>query len=129
MSKEDNLNKGNEETQFTSENQPSGAAKSAGKQKKRLLKDLAAALISGERLSKCKDIAQKVGLDLVDEEYTLEVAMTLKQIEIALDGGDTKAFIAAMDRLVGKPKQETELNINELKPLSFQVITKDDKPT
>lgn len=101
-------------THFTSENQPSGEAKSLGKQKKRLLKDLANALISGDRLEKCKLIAEKVGLDLIDSEYTLDVAMTLKQIEKAFDEGDTRAYQAAMDRLLGKPKQEIEMKNNTI---------------
>ena len=104
----------NEGNSFTSENQPSGEAKSLGKLKKRALKDLANALISGDRLDKCKFIAEKVGLDLSDEEFTLEIAMTLKQIERALDEGDTKAFNAAMDRLLGKPKQEIEMKNNTI---------------
>lgn len=115
---------GNNEAKFNSTNQPSGEAKSKGKQKKRLLKDLANALVSGERLNKCKAIAEKVGLDLITEEYTLEVAMTLKQIELALDDGDTKAFNSAMDRLIGKPTQKIEQKtINkDVKPLEFRII-------
>ena len=116
MSKE-HLNKGNPEHQFTSNNQPTPKAKSEGKRKKRLLKDLANALVSGERLNKCKAIAEKVGLDLIDDEFTLEIAMTLKQIEIALDNGDTRAFSAAMDRLIGKPNQHIEQRITEVKPI------------
>ena len=96
---------GKEGNTFSSDNQPTPEAKSEGKRKKRLLKDLANALVSGERLNKCKAIAEKVGLDLIDDEFTLEIAMTLKQIEIALDNGDTRAFSAAMDRLIGKPEQ------------------------
>lgn len=106
-------------TPFTSENQPSGKAKSEGKRKKRLLKDLAQALVSGDRLEKCKSIAEKVGLDLSDDEFSLEVAMTLKQIEKAIDAGDTQAFNAAMDRLVGKPQQKIDLSTREEKPPIF----------
>jgi hypothetical protein len=121
MAKKD-LNRGNPEHQFSSDNQPTPEAKSEGKRKKRLLKDLANALVSGERLNKCKAIAEKVGLDLIDDEFTLEIAMTLKQIEIALDNGDTRAFSAAMDRLVGKPIQTIDqtntesvtINLNEI---------------
>lgn len=115
-------------TPFTSENQPSGKAKSEGKRKKRLLKDLAQALVSGERLDKCKAIAYKVGLDLSDDEYTLDIAMTLKQIEKAIDDGDTRAYQAAMDRLIGKPDQRTEnTNTHKLEEVKFKVIGKDDK--
>ena len=104
-------------TPFSKENQPTPEAKIEGKRKKRLLKDLATALISGERLDKCKSIADKIGLDLTDSEYTLDIAMTLKQIEISLDNGDTRAFSAAMDRLIGKPNQHIEQRITEVKPI------------
>jgi hypothetical protein len=130
MSKE-HLNKGNPEHQFTSNNQPTPKAKSEGKRKKRLLKDLANALVSGERLNKCKAIAEKVGLDLIDDEFTLEIAMTLKQIEIALDNGDTRAFSAAMDRLIGKPEQSIkQTNIDAtIQPLQFEIIKREDTTT
>ena len=62
------------------DNQPSPKAKSEGHKRKKALKDLADALISGDRLEKCKVIANKVGIDLKDGEYTLDIAMTLRQI-------------------------------------------------
>ena len=91
---------------FSKDNQPSPKAKSEGHKRKKALKDLADALISGDRLEKCKVIANKVGIDLKDGEYTLDIAMTLRQIEKAFDEGDTRAYQAAMDRLLGKPPQQ-----------------------
>ena len=91
---------------FSKDNQPSPKAKSEGHKRKKALKDLADALISGDRLEKCKLIAKKVGIDLKDGEYTLDIAMTLRQIEKAFDEGDTRAYQAAMDRLLGKPPQQ-----------------------
>ncbi len=91
---------------FSKDNQPSSEAKSEGHKRKKALKDLADALISGERLDKCKVIADQVGIDLNDNEFTLDIAMTLKQIEKAFDEGDTRAYQAAMDRLLGKPPQQ-----------------------
>jgi hypothetical protein len=73
----------------------------------------------GERLDKCKAIAQKVGIDLKDSEYTLDIAMTLKQIEKAFDEGDTKAYLAAMDRLLGKPTQMVETSVSVKAPPIF----------
>jgi len=104
---------------FSKENQPSPKLKSEGHKRKRALKDLADALIMGERLDKCKAIAQKVGIDLKDSEYTLDIAMTLKQIEKAFDEGDTKAYLAAMDRLLGKPTQMVETNVSVKAPPIF----------
>jgi len=46
-------------------------------------------------------------LDFKAGEFTVQLALMLKQIEKAWKQGDTKAFVAVMDRLVGKPKQET----------------------
>ena len=91
---------------FSKDNQPSPKSKSEGHKRKKALKDLADALISGDRLQKCKVIANKVGIDLKDGEYTLDIAMTLRQIEKAFDEGDTRAYQAAMDRLLGKPPQQ-----------------------
>lgn len=96
----------NEGNTFSKDNQPSSEVKKEGHKRKRVLKDLAEALISGERLKKCKVIADKVGIDLHDSEYTLDISMTLKQIEKAFDDGDTRAYQAAMDRLLGKPPQQ-----------------------
>ena len=72
------------------------------------MSDLANALVNGERLEKCKAIAARVGIDLENNEYTLQVAMTLTQITKAIDEGDTRAFNAAMDRLLGKPTLTTK---------------------
>lgn len=93
---------------FSKDNQPTPEAKSKGKKKKRDLADLANALVNGERLEKCKAIAKQVGIDLENNEYTLQVAMTLTQIAKAIDEGDTRAFNAAMDRLLGKPTLTTK---------------------
>jgi len=102
---------------FSTDNQPTAKQKSDGWKRKKALKDLADALISGERLDKCKVIANKVGIDLEDNEFTLDIAMTLKQIEKAFDEGDTRAYQAAMDRLMGKPNQHIEQKITEIKPI------------
>ena len=108
MSKKENLNKGNTETQFTSDNQPSPEAKKKGWQKKRLLKDLADILLQGDKLNEFKKLAKDLGIDLTDDEMTLEVAMSLKQAEKAIEKGDTSAYNSVMDRLKGRPMQEID---------------------
>ena len=128
MSKE-HLRKGNPEHQFTSTNQPTPEQKSNGWKRKKALTDLANALVNGDRLSKCKVIADEVGIYLEDNEFTLDIAMTLKQIEIALDEGDTKAYNAAMDRLIGKAIQTVKTEDTTVRPLEFKIIGKDDKST
>jgi|GEM_PF-5938814 len=108
MSKKENLNKGNTETQFTSDNQPSPEAKKKGWQKKRLLKDLADILLQGDKLNEFKTLSKDLGIDLTDDEMTLEVAMSLKQAEKAIEKGDTSAYNSVMDRLKGRPMQEID---------------------
>ena len=130
MGREENFGNKINTNGFTKDNQPSSEVKKAGHRKKKTLKDLADALISGERLDKCKVIANKVGIDLEDNEFTLDIAMTLKQIEKAFDEGDTRAYQAAMDRLMGKaPQQITQDNTHKVEPLQFRIIGKDGKPT
>ena len=125
------VGKGNppKDKQFSKENQPSGEAKSKGWKKKRELKDLANALITGDAKKNAAATAQLVGIDLSDQEYTIEVIMTLKQIEKALEVGDTKAYNAAMDRMQGKPKQSLDVVVedatNNVKLFNAKDIEKD----
>lgn len=103
------LKKVSKGTQFTSENQPSPEAKSNGKRKKRILRDLANAVVTGERLERAREIAEALGLDLEDDEFTFDIVLTMRQAEKALAKGDTSAYNAVMDRLIGKPKQAVDL--------------------
>jgi len=93
---------------FTSDNQPSPEAKKKGWQKKRLLKDLADILLQGDKLNEFKTLSKDLGIDLTDDEMTLEVAMSLKQAEKAIEKGDTSAYNSVMDRLKGRPMQEID---------------------
>jgi len=103
--------------EFTTDNQPSPQAKSEGKRKKRQLKELAEALITGEAKNKAKEIAESLGIDLSEAEYNLQIIMTLKQIQIAIEQGDSRAYSVALDRILGKPKQTTELTGKDGKDL------------
>ena len=107
MAKGDVIGQG-KETQFSSDNQPSPEAKKKGWQKKRLLKDLADILLQGHKLNEFKTLAKDLGIDLTDDEMTLEVAMSLKQAEKAIQKGDTSAYNSVMDRLKGRPMQEID---------------------
>ena len=105
----ENLKKGKK---FTSDRQPSPEAKSEGWKKRRLLRDLADALIEGEQLKELKELANNLGMPLENDEVTLEVAMSLKQVQKALLRGDTKAYNAVLDRLKGKPAQSIDHTSN-----------------
>ncbi len=101
-------NKDGEKTQFGKDNQPSPEAKSDGWRRRRTLQELADALLNTSGINKAKQTAIECGMDLQDDEFTLEVVMTLRQIEKAIKKGDTQAYSAAMDRMKGKPLQKNE---------------------
>ena len=96
-------------TNFSTENQPSPEAKSEGWKRRRTLTELAEALLNNQGIKKAKVTAIECGIDLKDDEFTLEVVMTLRQIELAIKKGNTQAYNAAMDRMKGKPMQSVEL--------------------
>lgn len=108
-------------TQFSKDKQPSPKAKSRGKKKAMLLKDLANMVVNGEAKEKALKTARAVGLDF--EQITIQIAMTLRQIEKALAKGDTQAYNAAMDRLVGKAPQHTTQEVDHRGHLDVKNIT------
>ena len=126
----DNLKKGNKATQFTSSNQPNGLAKSKGKSQKRLIKDIASQILSGNMVKAEKSLASYLGLDI--KNIDLETLMHLKQFEKAIKDSDTRAYIPIMDRLKGKPKQEVDSKpLKEFKPttITFVHSNKNDNKT
>lgn len=105
MSRESNL-RPNKETQFTKDNQPSGKAKSEGKRRAKALKDVCSQLVTGKSKEALESLAKYLGLEV--DEIDIELALHLKQIQKALNEGDTKAYNSVMDRLKGRPKQEID---------------------
>lgn len=95
---------------FSKTNQPTGKAKSAGKKKALVLKDICTQIITGQAAQSLQMLAKYLGVEV--GQIDIETAMHLKQMEKALQEGDTKAYNAVMDRLKGKPKQEIELENN-----------------
>ena len=100
MPKEDNL------TPFSKDNQPTPEQKSNGWKKKRMMENLATALIKGDALEKLKTEALEIGIDI--DKVDFETALWLKQAHKAFKDNDTQAYNAAIDRLRGKPIQETK---------------------
>lgn len=89
---------------FTSDNQPSGEAKSLGKKKKKMLRDLLELAYQGPARGKARQLAATyLGVD--ESELTVENMMHFKQIESAIKKGNTFAYVAVLDRVYGKPKQ------------------------
>ena len=119
-------------TRFSSENQPSPEAKSEGKRKGILLRAIASQLVSGQAKEALKPLAEYLEIDI--DEIDLETAMHLKQMELAIKKGDTKAYNAVLDRLNGKPiqavidKTPPKPTILQINPLSNEPEA-DDSPT
>src|SRR5687768_6244353 len=87
-------------TRFTSDNQPSGEAKSLGKKKKRLLKDILELSFIGPSGGRLKKAASEY-LGIPQEEITVEMMMQFRMVEKAIKDSDTPAFNAIMDRAYG----------------------------
>ena len=121
MAKEDNLKPGNVHGKgFTSENQPTTDAKIRGKKKAALLKNVAKQLVGGGVKEALIPLAEYLEIDI--DSIDLEMAMHMKQMELALKKGDTVAYNSVMNRLLGKPKEDvtvtnkkTSIDINIVK--------------
>lgn len=121
MANNENLTKGKK---FTSDNQPSGDQKSNGHKRKYLLKDIASQIITGESKEVFSKVAEYLGVEI--DKIDIEIAMHLKQMEKALKDGDTRAYIAIMDRIKGKPIQDISLQQNTTPKITG--ITFEDPP-
>ena len=94
------------ETQFSSQRQPAPEAKSKGKKKQLFLKDIASQIVGGQAVEDVKPIAEYLGIP--ESKIDIETLMHLKQMQKAIEKGDTKAYQAVLDRLKGKPRQEID---------------------
>lgn len=95
---------------FSSDYQPTPEAKSEGKKKKRLLKDLAEVLVNEKKgRNRAKAICKSIGIDHRQIEHSPQMVMTLRQIEKAILLGDTVAYKAAMERIVGPVDKKLDI--------------------
>ena len=106
-------------TQFSSTNQPTGAKKSEGKKKKKLLTDLAESLVTGRGLNQAKQINEKLGLGLEDEEMTLSITLSLIMINKIITDGDIRAYDSIMNRISGKVKDKLEVKADAVSVETF----------
>jgi len=118
--------KGSKGTPFNKDNQPTPEAKSNGHKKKRALKELANALISGVGLEKAITTASSVGLE-ISEDIDVKTVLTLKQIEKAMNEGDTRAYEAAMNRMLGRPKDRSKVKTEITKNTQYIFIASIDE--
>lgn len=95
---------------FSKTNQPSPEAKKAGWAKRLALKELID-FKPGKLGDSKTDYAKLTAIfyGIAKEEVTIKMIMEYRQIERAVLKGDTGAYIAVMDRAIGKPKQAIEL--------------------
>lgn len=111
--------------QFSSENQPPPSVKSTGQLKRKRNADLAKAMLQlpfkGNLDGKLrKAISEYFGVK--EKDITVEMMMTYRQIEKAIQKADTNAFNTIMDRAHGKVKQKHELTGENGSPLAAAVI-------
>lgn len=101
---------------FSPTYQPTGKAKGEGRAKKRKGQELVQAILDmyfkGRDNQKLRKAAAEY-FDVPENDIAVETMMVFKQIERAIEKGDTNAFTAIMDRAFGKPAQPTELTINK----------------
>jgi hypothetical protein len=93
---------------FTSEYQPTPEAKSLGIRKKRALKEILEISTSRQfkgSSERYREMAAEY-LEIEPEEVDVKMIMYFRQIQKAIQKGDTEAFKAVMDRVYGRPKAE-----------------------
>lgn len=100
------LNRGNEETQFTSDNQPSSEAKSRGWQRRRLAQEFMDKVFELQEMS--IDEFEKMELDMAKNKafYKIGDLMALKYISKMVDS--EKLLLDWLDRHLGKPPKYDE---------------------
>jgi len=107
----ENIKKG---VKFSKDYQPSKEAMSRGQRKRRTLEALARTAITGQALTQAKELSDKLGLGLANNEITLEILLILTQVRKAVIESDTAAFNACLDRLIGKAPQTINQNVKQI---------------
>lgn len=122
-----NIKEAGKKTRFSSDNQPTGKAKSNGKKKALLLREFAKQLVTGQLKDNVKPIAEQLGIDI--ETVNVEMALHMSQLQKAIVSGDTMAYNSVLNRILGKVKEHIEVNdVTKKKPesiLKFKDYNKD----
>lgn len=101
--------KGTDGNTFSAENQPSPESKSKGRKESEAFKKIAKTMIRpNATINEILEVVKVCFGIEPGQEISVETLMHLKQMEKAVKDGDTRAYIAVMDRLKGKPLQQTQ---------------------
>ena len=103
---------------FTSENQPTGEQKSAGKQKKKLLKDILNSPLDANGVHAKMIKLTAAYLQKEPDEITLAEIMHFRIAQKAIQKQDVFAYQAVQDRAFGKPESKTTLANDENNPIT-----------
>lgn len=104
---------------FTKDNQPSGAAKAAGKFRAKTLRQLLESPLAKGRLpNDMQQILQEMyaAYGISKEQIDVRLFMDMKMISQAIKTGDVAAYKAVLDRVYGRPREEQAPivdNVNE----------------
>jgi len=93
---------------FSKENQPSGEAKSRGKQAAKTLRELLSMPVKKGRMAKSYDdfLRECVNVYGIPKELiNYRLFMDMRMVSVALKG-DVQAYKAVLDRVIGRPREE-----------------------
>ena len=107
------LNRGNEETQFTSNNQPSSEAKSKGWQRRRLAQEFMDKVFEMQEMSIADFEKMELDMSRHKSDYKIGDLMALKYISRMVDS--EKLLLDWLDRHLGKPPKYDEESDKENK--------------
>lgn len=115
-------------TRFTKDNQPTPEQKAAGHRKKKMIKEISEALVTGKAFlqptgqngqgpSMIQMAADHFGLE--PDEINYETLADLVQLHKAIMNRDTRAYRAYKEYLRGRPKQQVELTGDLVRKVGF----------
>lgn len=107
MGREKNFKGKSKYTQFSSTNQPDPKLISKGHKRGQLIKKIASQIVKGGVREDLIPLAEYLGVD--PDKIDLETLLHLTQMHKAIKEGDTSAYNAIMNRILGKPTEFVEI--------------------